>query len=70
MNNALHKYSVTAVMHSDGIVTAYVNDLPGILVQGNSSDDVKSKIEIVLESYIKKLQKISSNIEIEAHSFA
>lgn len=66
MRNPTKKMSVTAVLHEDtGQITAFLNDMPGLLVQGDSNDDVKAKLKSLTESYIKKFDSIKDNIEIQ-----
>lgn len=68
MNNP-NKGAVTAVMHPDsGAITAFFNELPGLVVQGNSQDDVKNKLNALLKSYIKRLEAMSEDIEIETET--
>jgi len=45
------------------VLTGYLTDLPGLLVQGNSDSDVRNKLASLLESYIKKLEIIPQDIK-------
>lgn len=61
--------SVTALQpDGSGPITAYFNELPGLVVQGKSVDDVKPKLQSLLNFYIKRLQSIS-DFEIHSQSF-
>ena len=52
--------TVTAVHHvSSGNITAFFNELPGLLVQGNSDDDVKQKLRSLLNSFKKRLDAVN-----------
>ena len=63
------KLTVTAVFDEPSkSFTAFFNELPGLLVQGNSFDDVKQKLRSLLLSYIKRLQNIANDFEIKTQS--
>lgn len=71
MTNPTKKMSVTAVFHqSSGRITAFFNELPGLVVQGHSDDDVKAKLTSLLDSYIKRLDSIKHNMDIQTTSLA
>jgi hypothetical protein len=69
-NKSSKKLIVTAVFdnHSKAI-TAFFNEFPGLIVQANSLDDVKVKLDSLLKSYIKRLQSIGNNFEIITTKF-
>jgi hypothetical protein len=69
MNNASHKLTVTAVQHDNGVITAFVNQLPGLVVQANSNDDIKIKLQSLLKSYIKRLQAVN-NFDIQTRNLS
>ncbi len=61
---------VTAIVTAKtGNVTAYFNDMPGLLVQGSSMDDIKIKLKSLLKFYIDKLQSVD-NFEIQTKELA
>ena len=69
MTNPTKKMTVTAVIHQDsGTITAFFNELPGLVVQGDSKDDVKGKLTSVLDSYIKRLDSIKNNMDSQTTS--
>jgi predicted RNase H-like HicB family nuclease len=65
------KMTVTAVIddHTQ-LVTAFFNDLPAVVVQGVSIDDVRVKLTSLLQSFIKRLQSQSTDFEIQTKSIA
>lgn len=65
MNKPTTKLSVTAMLdnNSDSI-TAFFDELPGLVVQGNGWDDVKMKLKDVLMLYIRRLETIGKDFEI------
>lgn len=63
--------TVTAVLHpDDGVITAFFDELPGLVVQGTSDDDVETKLKSLLNSYIKRLDSIKDNLNIKTTSLA
>jgi hypothetical protein len=71
MNNPSQKLTATGIVQSGtGTVTAFFNEIPGLLVQGNSEEDAKNKLSSLLSSYIKRLQSIGSNFDIKTESLA
>jgi hypothetical protein len=64
MINPSKRPSVTAVDYG-GVITAFFTDLPGLVVQGNSADDVHHKLASLLDSYIKRLNNLKNNIDIK-----
>lgn len=57
---------VTAVTDRDsGQITAYFNELPGLVVQGKSISDVRTKLISLLDSYIQRLDSIKTNLDIQ-----
>jgi|GEM_PF-6197440 len=71
MNAPLKKLTVTAVYSPDNTsVTAFINEIPTILVQTSTVDDAKDQLMTLLDSYIKRLEAMKSNIEIQTRSFA
>lgn len=61
--------TVTAVLHQDtGVITAFFDELPGLLVQGTSNNDVDGKLRSLLDSYLKRLDSIKNNISIHTTS--
>ena len=66
MNNKdSKKMTVTAIPdpHSK-VITAFINELPGLVVQANSLEEVRVKLDSLLKSYIRRLQSIGNNFEI------
>lgn len=51
-----------------GFITAYINEFPGIVVQGKSEDDVNRKLDMLLDAFIKRLQASRNNLEIETQT--
>jgi len=71
MKPSQQKLNVTAIVHGDtGVITAFVTKLPGLLVQGNSHDDVAAKIDKVVQVFIKALDQSRNNLEIETKVIA
>lgn len=71
MATATNRLTVTAVVSGPtGAITAYFNELPGLLVQGNTIDDVRLKLRSLLDSYIKMLDAGKQNFDIQTKSFA
>ena len=69
MANLSSKLTVTAVMDKDNnCITAFFNELPGLVVQGKTTDDIKNKLQSLLASYIKRLDSLKNNFEIETQS--
>jgi hypothetical protein len=64
-DNPSKKLTVTAVSHPDGIITAFPNELPHLIVQGNSMDDIAKKMQALLNWYSVRLQKSSNNLDIK-----
>jgi predicted RNase H-like HicB family nuclease len=71
MNKPSKKLTVTAI-HDDSSnnITAFFDDYPGLLVQGKSIDDVKDKLSSLLRSFIKRLQSVGNDFEINTKHFA
>ncbi len=70
MSNASNSLTVTAVSLGDSkVITAFFNQLPGLVVQGDSVNDVKVKLHSVLQTYIKKLQSIN-DFDVQPQNFA
>lgn len=61
---------VIAVRHDNGVITAFVHSVPGILVQGKTMDDVRTKLVAAIESYAKRISSIRNNFSIEEQNFA
>jgi hypothetical protein len=71
MANQSKKLTVTAVAHqSSGSITAFFNELPALVVQGDSEDDIDVKLRSLLGSYIKMLESRKDNIVISTKSFS
>lgn len=71
MNNLPKSLKVTAIEHeSSGVITAFVTQMPGLLVQANSTDEIKYKLDRLLENFIKKLDASRKNLEIETKTVA
>lgn len=52
--------SVTAVSLADsGTITAFFNELPALVVQGKSDEEVKTKLQRLLMSYINRLKSVN-----------
>ncbi len=65
MSTNSKQLTVTAVTDSkSGVVTAFFNELPGLLVQSDTTDDVVDKLKSLLRSYIKRLDSIKDNIHV------
>lgn len=65
------KLSVTAVVNDNtDIITAFFNDLPAVVVQGNNMDDVRVKLTSLLQSFIKRLQNQGTDFDIQTKSIA
>lgn len=63
------KLTVTAVVDDQNRVTAFFNELPALVVQGNSDDDVKQKLGSLLKSFVKRLQS-AKDFEIKTKQLA
>lgn len=62
--------TVTAVIDDDSkTITAFFNELPGLLVQGKDMDDIKIRLRLLLKSYLKRLQFIGNDFEIKTRNF-
>lgn len=70
MNKATRKFTVTAIVDGSNVITAFFDDLPGLVVQGSSETDVKEKLKDLLRLYIKRLQSIGNDFEITTKSMA
>lgn len=71
MNKATRKFTVTALLdNKSNIITAFFDDLPGLVVQGSNENDVKNKLQDLLKLYIKRLQSIGNDFEITTKSIA
>lgn len=71
MSNSSKKLTVTAVKHDNsGFITAFFNELPGLVVQGSDDDDVIDKLDSLLKSYIKRLGSVNKNFDIKMRAFA
>lgn len=65
------KLSVTAVVDDNtNIITAFFNDLPALVVQGNTMEDIRTKLTSLLQSFIKRLQNLSTDFDIQTKSIA
>jgi hypothetical protein len=65
------KLSVTAVVdRNTKVITAFFNDIPAVVVQGNTMDDVRVKLTSLLQSFIKRLQSQSTDFEIQTNTLA
>jgi hypothetical protein len=69
MRNPTKGLTVTAIAYK-GYITAFYNELPGLVVQGTSNDDVKVKLMFLMDSYIKRLDSIKNNIDIKTECIA
>lgn len=59
------KLSVTAILDKDSkIITAFFNELPGLVVQGNNEDDVRMKLKDVVGLYTKMIETIGKEFDI------
>lgn len=71
MNKPTTKLSVTAILEKDSkIITAFFNELPGLVVQGVSESDVKTQLKDLLRLYIKRLENIGKDFDITTKSMA
>lgn len=62
------KLSVTAIQNPDGLFTAFFDQLPAIVVQGSSIDDVRVKLSKLLKAFAERLNAIDSNFNIQTAS--
>lgn len=69
LHNPQKTLKVTAVRHTDGgMMTAFLTDLPAIVVQGTNDEEVFKKLDSVLGSYvnyINNMKSSSNNMEIQ-----
>lgn len=70
MTNPSKSLTVTAIVNDGGKITAFFNEMPGILVQGDSKEDVAKKLKSLLNAYLKRLDAIKNNIDIQTTSLA
>ena len=63
MNKTSKKLTVTAI-NDAGNITAFFNELPGLVVQGNSMENVRNKLGALLKSFIKRLETVGDNFDI------
>lgn len=71
MNKPTTKLSVTAILDNDSkIITAFFNELPGLVVQGVSEGDVRTQLKDLLGLYIKRLENIGKDFDITTKSMA
>ena len=62
--------TVTAVVHkTTGNITAFFDDLPGLVVQAKTTDDVDKKLRSLLDSFIRRLDSMKNNIDIQTTTF-
>lgn len=48
MNTSIQKLSVTTILDENSkIFTAFINDFPGVIVQGKSTDECKDKLKLL-----------------------
>lgn len=45
------KYSITALKSNTGIITAYINELPGIVCEANTEAEARSKLKDIFYEY-------------------
>lgn len=65
MSKQSKKLTVTAVLDKHtGQATAFFDELPGLVVQGNP-DDIKGKLTSLLDSYLKRYESRKNNIDIQ-----
>lgn len=65
MSTPSKQLTVTAVTDGkSGIVTAFFNELPGLVVQSQSQDDVVDKLKSLLNSYINRLNSRKDHIYV------
>jgi hypothetical protein len=63
---AHHKpLTVTAVQDENGMVTAFFDKFPGLVVQGKSINDVHGKLSSLFNSYKEWLSSYDHRIEIQ-----
>jgi hypothetical protein len=71
MYNPSKKLNVTAVQHGgSGVITAFVTEMPGLVVQGTSEKDVANKLDALLSAFIKKLEASRKNLVINPQTLA
>lgn len=69
MSNKSKNLTATAIVDAQsGSITAFFNEIPGLLVQGSSDDDVKKKLGSLLESYIRRLDSVKHNFDLQVKS--
>ncbi|WP_106929462.1 hypothetical protein [Adhaeribacter arboris] len=64
------KLTVTGILNNSGRITAFFNEMPGLVVQGISEEDVKDKLIILLDAYIIRLESMKNNLDIQTTSLA
>lgn len=70
MNTPSKKLQAIAFEHDDGVITAYIKELPGLVVQGKTQEEIKLKLHSLVEVFIQKLQASRNNIEVVTKSVA
>lgn len=66
MSNPTKKLTVTAIPNGNGRpMTAFFNELPALVVQGFNDEEILGKLASLLESYIKRLDSLKGNLEIQ-----
>ncbi len=66
MSKQSKELTVTAVQdQKSGQITAFFDELPGLVVQGNSDNDIKNKLGSLLDSYIKRYESRKNNMVIQ-----
>lgn len=71
MTGKTKKLTVTAIQDEDeGVVTAFFNELPGLVVQGKNRDDVSEKLVSLLDSYIERLENSDRDFDIKMQTIS
>ncbi|WP_295233873.1 hypothetical protein [Sediminibacterium sp.] len=69
MSTKPKQLTVTAIQDSNtGVFTAFFNEMPGLLVQTKSQDDIVQKLKIVLDAHLTRLNSIKNNIQVQQKS--
>ena len=68
MNSINPKLTVTAVVHESGIITAFFNELPGLLVEADNMEGIREKLNYLLKVYIKRLEQVGTDFDIKTQT--
>ena len=65
MTKQSKKLTVTAMVNTDGNLTAFFDELPGLVVQGKTFNDISVKLRSLLDSYLKRYESRKNNFDIQ-----